>query len=101
MYTYFHNSLIWGENLVNISITGPGMINGGGLTRSDGPLDQISGFSQPRSGRPAPDPSVPVRLGTKSIAFKLCRQVLIRDITIYHGGHFAIINTGCDGLTAD
>jgi polygalacturonase len=31
-HTYFHNSLIWGENLVNISITGPGMINGGGLT---------------------------------------------------------------------
>jgi polygalacturonase len=100
-HTYFHNSLIWGENLVNISITGPGTINGGGLTRSDGPLDQISGFSQPRANRPAPDPNVPVRLGNKAIALKLCRQVLMRDFTIYHGGHFAIITTGCDGLTID
>jgi polygalacturonase len=100
-HTYFHNSLIWGENLVNISITGPGLINGGGLTSGDGPLDVISGFSKPRSGRPLPDPNVPVRLGNKAIAFKLCRQVLIRDVTLYHGGHFAIITTGCDGLTID
>ncbi len=34
-HTYFHNSLIWGENLANVSITGPGIINGGGLTRRD------------------------------------------------------------------
>jgi polygalacturonase len=26
---------------------------------------------------------------------------LIRDITIYHGGHFAILVTGCDDLTVD
>jgi polygalacturonase len=100
-HTYFHNSLIWGEDLVNISITGPGTINGGGLTSGDGPLDVISGFSQPRAGRPVPDPNKPVRQGNKAIALKLCRQVLIRDITIYHGGHFAIITTGCDGLTLD
>jgi polygalacturonase len=100
-HTYFHNSLIWGENLVNVSITGPGTINGGGLSRGDGPLDAISGFSQPRANRPMPDPNKPVRLGNKAIALKLCRQVLLRDITIYHGGHFAIITTGCDGLTID
>ena len=34
-HTYFHNSLIWGENLKNVSITGRGMINGGGLTSKD------------------------------------------------------------------
>jgi polygalacturonase len=27
--------------------------------------------------------------------------VLIRDITIFHGGHFAILVTGCDNLTID
>jgi hypothetical protein len=42
-----------------------------------------------------------VRLGNKAIALKLCRNVLIRDITIYHGGHFAILVTGCDNLTVD
>ena len=30
-HTYFHNSLIWGENLTNVFISGNGMINGGAL----------------------------------------------------------------------
>ena len=34
-HTFFHNSLIWGENLANVSITGRGMIDGGGLTSED------------------------------------------------------------------
>ena len=43
----------------------------------------------------------PVRLGNKAIALKLCRNVLLRDFTIFHGGHFAILATGCDGMTVD
>jgi polygalacturonase len=107
-HTYFHNSLIWGEDLTNVSITGPGMINGGGLTRGDGPLDRISGFAnlgrEAGAQRPAPKDqpdAANVRLGNKAIALKLCRNVLIRDITIFHGGHFAILATGCDGMTVD
>ena len=45
--------------------------------------------------------SPPVRIGNKAIALKLCRNVLIRDITIFHGGHFAMLTTGCDGITID
>jgi len=41
----FHNSLIWGENLTNVFISGNGMINGGGLVRSDGILDKMVGFN--------------------------------------------------------
>src|SRR5438876_8591879 len=33
-HSHWHNSLIWGENLENISILGPGMIWGKGLVRS-------------------------------------------------------------------
>src|SRR5712692_11978715 len=33
-HSHWHNSLIWGENLENISILGPGMIWGQGLVRS-------------------------------------------------------------------
>ncbi len=102
-HTYFHNSLIWGENLTNISITGQGMINGGGLVSGDGNEDRLSGYSN--FGRanavPAQTNATPQRLGNKAIALKLCRNVLIRDITIFHGGHFAIIVTGCDNLTVD
>ena len=43
----------------------------------------------------------PVRIGNKAIALKLCKNVLIRDVTIFHGGHFAILVTGCDNLTID
>ena len=45
-HCYFHNSLIWGENLTNVFITGNGMINGAGLVRSDGILDKMVGFNK-------------------------------------------------------
>jgi hypothetical protein len=83
-HTYFHNSLIWGEGLTNVSITGPGMINGGGLTKQD------KGVGQGSIGQ-----------GDKAIALKLCRGVLLRDFTIFHGGHFAVLATGCDNMTVD
>jgi polygalacturonase len=105
-HCYFHNSLIWGENLTNVFITGHGMINGGGLVRGDRILDQMCGYTawNPTNFSLATAPArtnAPVRLGNKAIALKLCRNVLIRDITIFHGGHFAILVTGCDGLTVD
>ena len=103
-HVYFHNSLIWGENLTNVSITGTGMINGGGLVRGDRLLDEMCGFSKwsPNNRTPQIETNPPpARLGNKAIALKLCRNVLIRDITIFHGGHFAILVTGCDNLTVD
>jgi polygalacturonase len=80
-HTYFHNSLIWGENLTNISITGEGIINGGGLEHDS--------------------KVAPPTTANKSICLKLCRNVLLRDVTIAHGGWFAILVTGCDNLTVD
>jgi polygalacturonase len=121
-HTYFHNSLIWGENLTNVFITGNGMINGGALSRGDGREDQRSGLvgsgrnSSPRgngggtnfptarlrdTNAPAGNPNAPDRLGNKAIVLKLCENVLIRDVTIFHGGHFAILVTGCDNMTID
>lgn len=98
-HCFFHNSLIWGENLTNVFITGHGMINGGGLVRSDRVLDQMVGFDH--FNPPQTNAAPPVRLGNKAIALKLCRNVLIRDATIFHGGHFAILVTGCDNMTVD
>ncbi len=87
-HTYFHNSLIWAEGQQNISITGHGMIDGEGLTKHD---TEKAGNVQGGS----------IGTGDKAIALKLCRNVTIRDITIYRGGHFAIITTGCDIGTID
>ncbi|MEO8616580.1 MAG: glycosyl hydrolase family 28-related protein [Luteolibacter sp.] len=118
-HTYFHNSLIWGENLTHVSITGPGMINGGGLVLESKILDEMCQIAKttPRpkrldnDGKPIEGSEnlaastaqnfPPVRIGNKAIALKLCKNVIIRDVTIYHGGHFAILATGCDNLTLD
>jgi polygalacturonase len=102
-HCYFHNSLIWGENLTNVSITGRGEINGGGMVWQDKILDKMCGYTYWQTGTAAPAGQVlpPLRLGNKSIALKLCRNVLIRDVTIFHGGHFGILVTGCDDLTID
>ena len=89
-HTYWHNSLIWGENLENISILGPGLINGDGLVR---------GGSQSRSkeehealrdkapkgkeigpfGYPNARDNVEPGWGNKAIALKLCRNVMLKD----------------------
>lgn len=98
-HCFFHNSLIWGESLTNVSITGQGMINGGGLVRNDDALDRMVGFGH--FDPPITNAASPLRLGNKAVALKLCRNVLLRDITIYHGGHFAILVTGCDNVTVD
>ena len=87
-HTYFHNSLIWAEGQTNVSITGHGKIDGKGLTKKD---TEHAGNVQGGS----------IGTGDKAIALKLCRQVTIRDITIYRGGHFAIIMTASTSTAAN
>jgi|SRR5579872_4028759 len=84
-HNHWHNSLIWGEGLHDVSIVGPGRIWGKGLSRGEGPPPQ------------AETPGV----GNKSIALKNCRNVLLRDFSILHGGHFGVLATGVDNLTID
>jgi polygalacturonase len=40
-------------------------------------------------------------VGNKAIALKNCRNVLLRDFGILHGGHFGILATGVDNVTID
>jgi polygalacturonase len=98
-HTYFHNSLIWGENLTNVFITGNGFINGGGIIRDDEILNKMNGHDNWQN--PNPPVFKPMRLGNKAIALKSCKNVTIKDITIVHGGHFAMLLTGCDMMTID
>jgi polygalacturonase len=88
-HNHWHNSLIWGEDLHNISIYGPGRIWGRGLTRSNGP-DSHNEESRRTSG-----------VGNKSISLKKCRNVLLKDFQILRGGWFGILATGVDNLTID
>lgn len=77
-HSHFHNSLIWGENLHDVSILGQGTIWGKGLYH-----DYVKGK----------------QTANKAIALLLCRNVNISDITIRHGGWFGILATGVDNLT--
>jgi len=82
-HSHWHNSLIWGQDISDISILGPGLIWGKGLSRGAG------------------DTALAPGVGNKSISLKNCHNVVLRDIAILHGGHFAILATGVDNLTID
>lgn len=87
-HNHWRDSLIWGEGLHDISITGPGLIWGKGLSR---------GHRLPGD----PPDAGPAGVGTKAIALKSCRNVLLRDLRILEGGWFALLATGVDNLTID
>jgi polygalacturonase len=128
-HSHWHNSLIWGEDLEDVSIRGPGRIYGRGLSRGNGRMSLPVNVSAPSPpGAPLPDvlaadglfavpprpdlvpgpfgyPSardtLPDGVANKAIALKRCRNVTLRDFSVLHGGHFAILATGVDNLTID
>ena len=79
-HSHFHNSLLWGENLHDVSVLGPGKIWGKGLIKD-----------YKKGGKEA----------NKSLVLYNCRNVIIRDITFLHAGWFAILATGVDNMTID
>jgi polygalacturonase len=110
-HNHWHNSLIWGEGINDISITGPGLIFGKGLSFGAGPGRPANALRPPLTAAPpavrpprgnytmfqAEQPGV----GNKAIALKNCRNVLFRDFSILKGGHFGLLLTGVDNLTID
>jgi polygalacturonase len=178
-HTHWHNSLIWGENLQNVAILGPGLIDGkDALNRGSpkppttkpsatqpwqdttqpsadtvepwdvevgpndirpGPVTQPSDKPDHRRWRwatsrispdmdtqdyaamyaatqpsvepttkPTTKPEYPDEkeilgpgIGNKAISLKNVRGCILRDFSIFEGGHFAILATAVDGLTID
>jgi len=88
-HNHWHNSLIWGENIHDVAVLGPGRIRiwGRGLARGhddpDLPLAEAPG------------------VGNKAIALKNCYNVILRDLSMLACGHFAVLATGVDNLTID
>jgi polygalacturonase len=87
-HNHWRNSLIWGEGLSDVAVIGPGLIWGRGLSRGASNDPDL-----PRAEAPG--------VGNKAIALKNCRNVILRDVSILAGGHFAILATGVDNLTID
>lgn len=80
-HNHWHNSMLWGEGIEDVALTGPGLLWGRGLQKGDGPLEEAPGA------------------GNKILSLKNCRNVLVRDLRMLDGGHFAILATGVDNLT--
>jgi polygalacturonase len=182
-HTHWHNSLIWGENIKNVAILGPGMIDGkDALNRGSpkpvpstqpattqpttepwqdttqpsddteepwevevgaddirrGPVTEPAEVRKARwrwatsqispdiatqdyqamyaATQPATEPTtepttqpqypddkeaLPAGIGNKAISLKNVHNVILRDFSIYEGGHFGILATAVDGLTID
>lgn len=107
-HSHWCNSLIWGIDLHDVAIIGPGRIEGTGLTR-DGPGARwcrdtgerplsMAGMSAAEIRTLEPDAAAMVGLGNKAIALKNCRRVTLSDFTIARGGHFAVLATGGEDL---
>jgi len=91
-HNHWHNSLLWGEDLHDVSILGPGLIFGKGLS--------FGGGREPRGNYPTYS-AEQAGVGNKAIALKNCRNVILRDFSILKGGHFGLLLTGVDNLTID
>lgn len=103
-HTYFRNSLICGEKLEDVSITGEGLIDGTRLTTWKGELNKKIGFGKGSQGGDAEapaEPDKPTYAANKAIALKLCKNVSIRGISILRGGWFAVLVTGCDDVVME
>src|SRR5271157_4257452 len=87
-HNHWHNSLLWGEDIRDVAILGPGLIWGKGLSR---------GFPHQKD---LPDTTKP-GVANKAIALKNCHNVILRDFSMLMGGWFAILATGVDNLTID
>mgnify|MGYP001793778172 CR=1 FL=1 len=80
-HQHWHNSLIWGDSIYDIAIFGTGLINVKNLYKGSAHGDKQS--------------------ANKAIGLVRCRNVIIRDISILHGGWFGILATGVDNFTLD
>lgn len=86
-HSYFHHSLLWGENLEHVVISGHGVI------------DMQSAWEKP-GGRGF------AQRGAKIIALRECKNVTICDLTLKNATDLAVYLAGCEtvrvtGITAD
>lgn len=127
-HSRFRNSLLWGENLTDVALVGPGVIFGRGLSRGNsriatpygqvgpqppGHLPDVLEADGPRvpeptfAGEPGPFgyphalDTLPSGVGNKALALVACRGVTVRGLTFLHAGHFAILATHCDQVVIE
>lgn len=110
-HSHWRNSLLWGEDLEDVAIEGPGRIDGEGLTREgpgsrwrrqagEFPLSMV-GLSAEAMAELVPERAAMIGQGNKAIGLKRCRNVRLSGFTLVRGGHFAVLATGCEDLVIE
>ena len=98
-HSHWANSLIYGADIDNVMISGPGLIDGGRLNASGITTNVLSGNDP---GEVSTRTSAGTAAGAnKAIALKNATNVTFRDFGLKNGGHFGIIGTGVIGWTID
>jgi polygalacturonase len=92
-HNHWPNSLFYGEDVSNVSIVGPGLIHGKGLSHGSKVTEHRGGYVSFQAEQAG--------VGNKAISLKNCHNVLLRDFSLLKGGHFAVLATGVDNLTLD
>ena len=95
-HNHWRNSLFYGEGLSDFSVSGPGLIHGAGLAHGSHNMNN----SETRGNYPIYH-AEQAGVGNKTFALKNCHNVVLRDLSILKGGHFALLATGVDNLTVD
>lgn len=111
---HWHNSLIWAVGESNVAVVGPGLIEGGALTRGGpNPMFATGGLRPESMNDVASTPVSKViaeleltreamnGLANKAIGLSRCRNVVLRDFAIRDGGHMSILASGTSELLID
>lgn len=110
-HSHWRNSLFWGEDVRQVAIIGPGLIDGEGLTR-DGPGARWSaqvgerpvsmdGMTAAQIAALEPEAAAMRGQGNKAIALRGGRDIRLSGFSMARCGHFAILATGTHGLHID
>ncbi|MCR4901963.1 MAG: hypothetical protein K6A23_03830 [Butyrivibrio sp.] len=106
-HTYFANSLIYGADLEDICITGPGVFDGSSFHEdleklAEKPLEYIldgdDSVEDPHRDAPG---HVGSWFGNKCISMVRCKNVIFKSFTILIGGHFGILTTCVDNMLVE
>ena len=76
-HSHFRNALMWGENITDFAIEGPGRIDGAGLSDGDPPAGE----------------------GDKTVAIKVGTRLSFTNLSQTNGGHFYYLLSDCRHIT--
>ena len=77
-HSHWHNALVWGAGLVNVTITGGGTLDGAGAL--------------------GPGCDMPDGYGDKLFSFVSCDAITLRNLSLRRTGHFALLATNVSRL---